>query len=376
VADNTTAATGSTIATDDIGGTHYQRIKIGQGADGSYADVSSTAPLAAATPSSTVSGTITAANATPTSGSGTANSSVTLTVPDNHASWTAIIGGTFSAGTRLAFQCSIDGTTWYYTNGRRNLDSLGSNEVLSVASTDVYGAAAPTGGNPSLWKGTSGGVRYIRITCITYTAADSVTVRIDSSAGVGGTFQLGPLPAGSAVAMADGAKTTYSATLNNTAVAGVVTASVPVWEIQNPTANTTKLIRVTRIEYQLVAATAGVANLMLVKRAVSTAGTAVAQAASTGHDSTNATATAVVNYYTAAPTAGTTVANIRHHRLWAHATTLTATTSPPVYEWHFGNRPGQSIILRPGQALSLQSSTAFTGVPTLTGSVEWTEELI
>lgn len=376
MADNTLQTGSASIATDDIGGVHYQRVKVGSGLDGAYTDVSAAAPLPAFNPNATASGTITAANATPTTGAGTTNSSVTLTVPDNHSSWTAILGGTFSAGSRLAFQCSVDGTTWYYTNGRRNLDSLGTNEVLSYASTDVYGGAAPSGGNPSLWKGTSGGVKYIRVTCITYTAADSITVRLDSSAGVGGTFQLGPLPAGSAVAMADSAKTTYSATINNTAVAGVVTAAVPTWEIQNPTANTTKLIRVTYLEYSVVAATAGAANMMLVKRAVSTGGTAVVQAASTGHDTGNAAATALVNYYTAAPTAGATVAIQRHHRIWAHATTLTATTSPPVYAWDFGNRPGQAIVLRPGQALSLQSSTAYTGVPTLTGAVEWTEETI
>jgi hypothetical protein len=47
MADNVaiTAGAGTTIATDDVGGVQYQRVKIGVGADGSATDVSSAAPL-------------------------------------------------------------------------------------------------------------------------------------------------------------------------------------------------------------------------------------------------------------------------------------------------------------------------------------------
>lgn len=47
MADNVTvdSGTGITVATDDIGGVAYQRVKISQGADGSATDVSSAAPL-------------------------------------------------------------------------------------------------------------------------------------------------------------------------------------------------------------------------------------------------------------------------------------------------------------------------------------------
>lgn len=49
MADNVsiTAGSGTTIATDDVGGVQYQRVKIGVGADGSATDVSSAAPLPA-----------------------------------------------------------------------------------------------------------------------------------------------------------------------------------------------------------------------------------------------------------------------------------------------------------------------------------------
>jgi hypothetical protein len=47
MADNVaiTAGAGTTVATDDIGGVHHQRVKMGWGADGSYGDVSAAAPL-------------------------------------------------------------------------------------------------------------------------------------------------------------------------------------------------------------------------------------------------------------------------------------------------------------------------------------------
>lgn len=40
-----TAGAGTNIATDDIGGVHYQRVKVTYGADGSATDPSSTAPF-------------------------------------------------------------------------------------------------------------------------------------------------------------------------------------------------------------------------------------------------------------------------------------------------------------------------------------------
>ncbi len=40
-----TPGSGATIATDDVGGVQYQRVKVAHGADGSATDVSSAAPL-------------------------------------------------------------------------------------------------------------------------------------------------------------------------------------------------------------------------------------------------------------------------------------------------------------------------------------------
>ena len=45
MADNVTSNAANTVATDDIGGVHWQRIKVGWGADGTATDVSAAAPL-------------------------------------------------------------------------------------------------------------------------------------------------------------------------------------------------------------------------------------------------------------------------------------------------------------------------------------------
>lgn len=45
MADNTTSAAGPTVATDDIGGIHYQRMKSTWGADGTAVDTSAANPL-------------------------------------------------------------------------------------------------------------------------------------------------------------------------------------------------------------------------------------------------------------------------------------------------------------------------------------------
>lgn len=45
MADNTTSAASPIVATDDVGGVHYQRIKLAFGPDGSATDASAATPL-------------------------------------------------------------------------------------------------------------------------------------------------------------------------------------------------------------------------------------------------------------------------------------------------------------------------------------------
>jgi hypothetical protein len=365
VADNARASDNALYASDDIGsGLQVQRVKLTKGPDGTARDVSDLY----------VTGTINAANANLTSGTATTNSTVATPVPDTHATWVAFVNGTWSAGTKLRFQGSPDNISWYAINGRISGASL-----VNETASDLY--ADPTGGIiavPVTFTGSTAGAKYFRVTCETFNGTDSVTVQLVSTEAVGSIFQNAPLPTGvnrvGQVAVTDGLKATYEATLNSTGVAAAVTTTVPVWELSNP-AGSGKVLRVTLLDITLTLATAAGYTLNAVKRStISTSGTAVTQTA-VPLDSTNPAAVGVNKLYTVAPTAGTTVGLIRYLRGWGFATTLTA-TQPPASSavWTFGQGPGQALVLRPGEALSLQSPTAFSSAPTITGHVEWTEE--
>lgn len=172
-----------------------QRVKVGYGDDGTHRDTSTAYPLPVLTPGTYTTGTISAANANLQTGTATASSSVALTVPDGHSSWTVYLSGTWVAGTTLHFQGSPDNVNWHALNGRRNAD-INSNDTTTLLSADPVGGAAPAGGNPSNWRGSLGGIRYFRVTCAPYTASDSIAVQIVTSAAPGAVFQNAATPAG------------------------------------------------------------------------------------------------------------------------------------------------------------------------------------
>lgn len=104
--DNTTLNPGSggdVIASDDIGGVKYQRVKINYGADGSATDVSPTTPLPVIPEANSGTGTISALNG-----------AVTVQV-DGLGGAAIDVRGTFT-GT-ITFQGTIDGTNWFSLQG-------------------------------------------------------------------------------------------------------------------------------------------------------------------------------------------------------------------------------------------------------------------
>ncbi|MEO6302700.1 MAG: hypothetical protein ABIP51_05975 [Bacteroidia bacterium] len=143
----------------------------------------------------TTSGNITAANTNLTSGTATTNSAVQLTVPDGHSAGDIYINGTFSSGTTLNLQGSQDGTNWFFLNGRRNTDAA-SNDTSTLLSSDFVGGASPTGANPSNWRVNIAAVKYFRVTCSIYTAADNISLTITTSLGTGTVFQNASIPTG------------------------------------------------------------------------------------------------------------------------------------------------------------------------------------
>ena len=149
------------------------------------------ASLKTAATNSNATGTLTAAWDGVSPATAPAGSVVTYTVPDSHSSWSITLGGTFSAGSVVNFEGSEDGVFWFALNGRRNLDSA-TNDTTNLLDANPSGGPGPTGSNPSHWRGSAGGVRFMRVRCSTYTAADSIAVGIYSSAGVGAVFLNSP----------------------------------------------------------------------------------------------------------------------------------------------------------------------------------------
>lgn len=136
-------------------------------------------------PAGSTSGTLTAACATGVSCA--AGSTLNFTVPEGQSSWDIYLNGTFSAASEVAFEGSIDNTNWFFLNGRRNTD-INTNDTTTTLDVSPMGGTPPTGSNPSNWRGSIGAIKFMRVRCVIYTAADSIGVQISTSTAVGAVF--------------------------------------------------------------------------------------------------------------------------------------------------------------------------------------------
>lgn len=165
-------------------------------------------------------------------------------------------------------------------------------------------------------------------------------------------------------------KPTYSAT--NTFVA----ATTPT-DIFTITGSATRTIQILKIGISASATTATIANLTLLKRSTAdTAGTSTTLT-NTSLDSTNAAATATVRSYTANPTLGTLIGNIKNVKFIMPPTIVGGQASAQQQLiMNFGDTDGgQTITVRGTNevvAINLNSTT-LTG-NTFSVWIEWTEK--
>lgn len=226
-----TPGTGANVDTfTQASGDHRQAVVLGDATTASTQAVDTAGRASVVTPSSFATGTITAANANTTSGTATAGSSVQITAPDGHSSWAIYVSGTFSAGTTLLTQGSLDGTNWFALNGRRNTDAA-TNDMTSFIAADFVGGPSPGGANPSAWRGNLGAVRFFRVTASTFTLLDSVSVQVSSSAAVGPTFFNTAAPATApgtnAIGFINDQRAATNAVTATAAAATAVTLTIP-----------------------------------------------------------------------------------------------------------------------------------------------------
>lgn len=190
--------------------------------------------------------------------------------------------------------------------------------------------------------------------CDNITNANTVKVNADGSINVS---QYG------------GQKVTYAASVTGLAV--VATSATDVFTI---TGSATTTIRITRLEISGQLTTAAAAQIVVLKRSTAnSAGTSTAPTV-VPHDSASAAAAATLLAYTANPTIGTLVGNIRAEYLFM-AAPGTATIGPDKLFLNFGDRPSQAIVLRGiAQVLAINLNSASLTGCVLDINIEWTEE--
>ncbi|SRR6266702_988272 len=170
------------------------------------------------------------------------------------------------------------------------------------------------------------------------------------------------------IAPVDGLKATYSASIT-----GLVTAASAT-DIFTITGSATKTVRITRIEISGQSTTAVPVQIVLLKRSVAnTVGTSTAPTI-VPHDSASGAATATVLAYTANPTTGTLIGNIKVAYVYLSAP-ATATTGPEKLFLTFGDRPAQAPVIRGiAEVIAINLNGVTTTGAAFDINVEFTEE--
>lgn len=178
-------------------------------------------------------------------------------------------------------------------------------------------------------------------------------------------YPVVPVTPANQAAPIDGQKATYSASITGLASAASCT------DLFTITGSSTKTIRVTYLEFSGVQTTAGDVDVVVLKRSTANTGGTSTNPTAVPHDSSSAAATATLNAYTANPTTGTLVGNIRAAKLFV----ATATADSDNLALEYGKRPEQALVLRGTSqvlAINLNSTTVTGGAFDL--NISWTEE--
>lgn len=156
---------------------------------------------------------------------------------------------------------------------------------------------------------------------------------------------------------------TYSCAVN-------VAAAAAATDIATITGSATTTVFVTKVVISGIQTTAGLNDVLLIKRSTADTGGTSAAGTALPHDSGDAAATATVLAYTANPTTGTTVAALRRNYLPIAGVTSVVN---PVVEYKFGEL-GRPLILRGiAQVLAVNLNGATITGGTFDVNFEWFE---
>lgn len=101
-----------------------------------------------------------------------------------YTTWIADIRGTFSGGSTLVFEASVDGTNYIAINGTRR-------DVTTGGLIQAIGGPGPVS-----YSGNISGYQTVRVRCTVFTVADSIVITLRAARGDGGVFLIDSLPAG------------------------------------------------------------------------------------------------------------------------------------------------------------------------------------
>ena len=159
---------------------------------------------------------------------------------------------------------------------------------------------------------------------------------------------------------------TYSA-----AILGLATAMVST-DIFVITGSATKVIKIESITVSATRSTSSNTDIVLLVRSTDNSGGSFTTVTAVPHDSNNAAATAVVRAYTANPTTGTLVGNLRTEKTFFNS--AGAGPSDRI-EWTFRSEVNQRLVLRgTSQILALNLNGQTITTPSFDIFISWSEE--
>ncbi len=250
------------------------------------------------------------------------------------------------------------------------ISGAGQDSIPSAATTTPANNAS-TANNTLTWTAVSGaaGYRVLKNGNLLANVGAGVTSYTDSAGSSGVSYTAATANPSALVistnSPVDGGKATYS-----TSITALVPASSAT-DIFTITGSASKTIRILRVEVSGTQTTGGATELVLLKRSTANSSGTSTSPTAVAHDSNNPTASATINAYTANPTTGTLVGNIRAEKLFVAATTA---ASDKLFI-NFGSGPSQAVVLRGTSqvfAVNLNSATVTGGSFDI--NVEFSEE--
>lgn len=156
---------------------------------------------------------------TATGSLGALNADVRMDVGEGQATWYFELSGTFTAGTTVVWEKTLDGTTW---SGLNAWTATSGGLLL----TSIAGSGVTFRGRTNC-----AAFKSVRVRCSLYNGSDNVTVQMRAGFGNSGAYLVAPLPAG---ANAIGTVTTVQADptrLNATVVQGAAASLAGAWPV-------------------------------------------------------------------------------------------------------------------------------------------------